>query len=83
MYSETADPNNKDHYYKFDPINATDNKGLDKIAAKLELIYTSLDWPFQTPSLEVSLYQSGIYGNFSRKIEFDIKKINQLIHAFY
>ena len=71
MYSETADPNNKDHYYKFDPINATDNKGLDKIAAKLELIYTSLDWPFQTPSLEVSLYQSGIW-----KIEFDIKKIN-------
>ena len=27
MYSETPDPNNKDHYYKFDPINATDNKG--------------------------------------------------------
>ena len=59
MYSETPDPNNKDHYYKFDPINATDNKGLDKIAEKLELIYTTLDWPFTTPSLDVSLYQSG------------------------
>ena len=59
MYSETPNPNNKDHYYKFDPINATDNKGLDKIAEKLELIYTTLDWPFTTPSLDVSLYQSG------------------------
>ena len=60
MDSETPNPNNETHLYKFNPINATDNKGLDRIAEKLELIYTSLDWPFQSPSLDVSLYQSGI-----------------------
>ena len=59
MYSLTPDPNNEAHKYQFDPINATDNKGLDMIAEKLELIYTTLDWPLVTPSLEVSLYQSG------------------------
>jgi len=59
MYSETPNPNKKADQYKFDPVNATDNKGLDRIAEKLELIYTSLDWPFQDPSLDVSLYQSG------------------------
>ena len=47
MDSETPSPFNKDHYYKFDPVNATDNKGLDGIAEKLELIYTTVDWPFK------------------------------------
>merc|ERR1712226_1088145 len=59
MESETPNPNDASHYYKFEPLNATDNKGLDGAAIALEKIYTTLDWPFQTPSLEVSLYQSG------------------------
>ena len=29
MDSETPNPNDASHYYKFDPLNATDNKGLD------------------------------------------------------
>ena len=59
MYSESPSPNKFDLRYTFDPINATDNKGLDGIAEKLELIYTTIDWPFQSASLEVSLHQSG------------------------
>ena len=59
MGSETPSPFNKDHYYAFDPVNATDNKGLDGIAEKLELIYTTVDWPFKEASLNVSLMQSG------------------------
>jgi len=59
MYSETPSANNKDHVYKFSPPNATDNKGLDGAAIALEKIYTTLDWPFQEKSLQVSLHQSG------------------------
>ena len=59
MDSETPSPFKKDHYYKFEPVNATDNKGLDGIAEKLELIYTTVDWPFKALSLNVSLRQSG------------------------
>ena len=59
MGSETPSPFNKDHYYAFDPVNATDNKGLDGISEKLELIYTTVDWPFKEASLNVSLRQSG------------------------
>ena len=59
MGVEMPNPNNKNHLYKFPPLNETDNNGLDKIAEKLELIYTTIDWPFQTPSLETSLFQSG------------------------
>ena len=40
-------------------MNTTDNKGLDRVVEKLELIYTTLDWPFEIPMLEVSLFQSG------------------------
>ena len=46
-------------YYNFPPMNATDNNGLQGVAAKLELIYTNIDWPFKEASLEVSLWQSG------------------------
>ena len=59
MYSETPNPNDKDHRYKFSPPNATDNKGLAGAAFYLEKIYTTLDWPFQEKSLQVSLHQSG------------------------
>ena len=45
--------------YRFEPINATDNNGLDQMVEKLELIYTSIDWPFKEASLSASLYQSG------------------------
>ena len=45
--------------YNFDPMNATDNNGLQGVAEKLELIYTNIDWPFKEASLEVSLWQSG------------------------
>ena len=50
---------NGDDMYNFEPFNETDNNGLDQIAEKLELIYTTIDWPFLTPSLDVSLRQSG------------------------
>jgi len=59
MYGESPSPNKQEHFYAFDPVNATDNKGLDGIAIALERIYKTVDWPYQTPSLEVSLYQSG------------------------
>ena len=41
------------------PPNVTDNKGLDAIVEKLELIYTTVDWPFKEAGQEVSLFQSG------------------------
>jgi len=59
MKSETPSANNKDHRYKFSPPNATDNNGLDGAAIALEKIYTTLDWPFQEKSLQISLRQSG------------------------
>ena len=45
--------------YNFDPMNATDNNGLSNIVEHLELLYTTIDWPFQEASLDVSLQQSG------------------------
>ena len=59
MDAVTGSPFKEEDWYAFDPINATDNKGLDEVAEKLEVIYTTLDWPIKTPSLEVSLHQSG------------------------
>ena len=59
MDDERPDPNKASHKYKFDPVNATNNQGLNGVAFRLELIYTTIDWPFQTPSLDVSLQQSG------------------------
>ena len=59
MYDATPDPNKESHKYKFDSINATNNKGLDGAVERLEQIYTTIDWPFQDPSLDVSLHQSG------------------------
>jgi len=52
-------PHDKNDYYKYEPINETDNNGMDQIAANLELIYTTIDWPFQNISLEISLHQAG------------------------
>eukprot|EP00091_Calanus_sinicus_P020080 TRINITY_DN5303_c0_g1_i1.p1 TRINITY_DN5303_c0_g1~~TRINITY_DN5303_c0_g1_i1.p1 ORF type:complete len:335 (-),score=64.61 TRINITY_DN5303_c0_g1_i1:1386-2264(-) len=51
--------NNKADYYGTEPIDKTDNNGMDQITEKLELIYTTIDWPFQNASLEMSLQQSG------------------------
>jgi len=59
MDAETINWAKSSHYYKFTPPNATDNKGLDLAALALEKVYTTLDWPFQSPSLTVSLHQSG------------------------
>ena len=59
MYAETPNPNSEDDKYRFESVNATDNKGLDGVAEKLEIIYTTIDWPFKTASLDVSLRQSG------------------------
>merc|ERR1719189_1389693 len=39
MYAEDPNPNDHDLMYSFDPMNATDNKGLGRIAERLELIY--------------------------------------------
>ena len=33
--------------YTETPMNTTNNKGLANIAKKLELIYTTVDWPFK------------------------------------
>ena len=46
-------------FYKWKPINKTDNHLLGKTAGHLETIYKSINWPYVKPSLEVSLYQSG------------------------
>ena len=59
MNHEGPDVNNKDDYYAWEPVNLTDNNGMDQIVEKLELIYTTVDWPFQNSSMRVSLYQSG------------------------
>ena len=53
------DPNNKDDYYRFEPLNKSDNNNMDQIVEKLELIYTTIDWPFVNASLNASLKQSG------------------------
>ena len=53
-------PHDTNDFYKTEPFEKTDNNGMDQIAEKLELIYTTVDWPFQNASLEVSLRQSGI-----------------------
>ena len=59
MYNQK--PSNTDHskFYTWPVVNATNNKGLDKVVEKLELIYKSIDWPFKDPVQEVSLFQSG------------------------
>ena len=56
VFSSPGKPKN---LYDVRPINATDNNGLSDIAFTLELIYTSIDWPFMEASLELSLRQSG------------------------
>ena len=53
------DPNNKDDYYRFTPLDKSDNNNMDQIVEKLELIYTTIDWPFVNASLNASLQQSG------------------------
>ena len=53
------DPNDKNDYYRFKPLEKSDNNNMDQIVAKLELIYTTIDWPFVNPSLNASLRQSG------------------------
>merc|ERR1711971_723257 len=45
--------------YSMKPKNATNNQFLDAVVVNLEKIYKTIDWPFKTPSLDVSLYQSG------------------------
>ena len=84
-------PHNKDDYYKTEPINETDNNGMDQvnfgamieimmnklmmiglmktttvlqITMKLELIYTTVDWPFKNASMNASLFQLGIFPLF-------------------
>ena len=53
------DPNDQEDFYKFDPVNQTDNNGLGTIVEVLELIYTTIDWPFKEASLTGSLQQLG------------------------
>ena len=45
--------------YRIDPINATNNNGLEQMVEKLQLIYKSIDKSFIEPRLSVSLYESG------------------------
>merc|ERR1719491_1693633 len=49
----------KKNLYDITPINATDNNGLGNAVYALELIYKTIDWPFQDATLETSLHQSG------------------------
>ena len=37
----------RENFYTFDPVNETDNNGLQLLVEKLELIYTTVDWPFK------------------------------------
>ena len=59
MYNEKPSNTEHDKFYTWPVVNATNNKGLDKVVEKLELIYKSIDWPFKDPVQEVSLFQSG------------------------
>ena len=45
--------------YKYDPVNQTDNNGLEDVVEQLELIYTTIDWPLREASLTGSLQQLG------------------------
>ena len=53
------DPNNREDDYKYDPLDKADNRNMDNLVEKLELIYTTVDWPFVNASLGGSLYQTG------------------------
>ena len=44
-------PNAREDDYQFDQIINTDNNNMDNIVEKLELIYTSVNWPFVNASL--------------------------------
>merc|ERR1740124_576502 len=46
--NQMPNPNDGDDMYNFEPFDETDNNGLDQITEKLELIYTTINWPFQT-----------------------------------
>ena len=52
-------PNFEEDFYAFPPVNSTDNNGLGDMVEALELIYTTVDWPFQEASLAGSLQQLG------------------------
>ena len=58
--------------YAFDPVNVTDNNGLQDIVEKLELIYTTIDWPFQVCNLlfypEMSNVKSSMLFLIQRKL---------------
>ena len=52
-------PFRTEDFYAFTPPNNTDNNGLGDIVEKLELIYTTIDWPFQVYNSLV-LYNSEV-----------------------
>jgi len=49
----------EEDWYTFEPVNTTDNNGLEETVAALELIYTTIDWPFKEPRMTASLKQLG------------------------
>ena len=59
VFDETPSNTDKSQRFFWPAKNATNNKGLDMVAEKLELIYTTIDWPFKEAGQEVSLFQSG------------------------
>ena len=59
VFDETPSNTDKSQRFFWPAVNATNNKGLDMVAEKLELIYTTIDWPFKEAGQEVSLFQSG------------------------
>jgi len=54
-----SDAEEKRFTYPAANFTTTSNQGLGRTAQFLELIYTTIDWPLQTPNLQVSLEQSG------------------------
>jgi len=57
--AEVPNPNKKSDFYKYDPVNVTDNQGLQDTVIALEKIYTTIDWPYKQAQMTASLQQSG------------------------
>lgn len=57
--ARTPSPFRTEDFYAYSPVNNTDNNGLQHTVEQLELIYTTVDWPFQEASLTGSLQQLG------------------------
>ena len=60
-------PFKEEDFYAFPPVNNTDNNGLADIVAVLELIYTTIDWPFQV-WLSLLLLRNSVFSVCRRQV---------------